>query len=72
MRGLALPILNLDWRPGLYSFGSVPFQAAYDSAQGTVPDAELDAWAAEFPKLAAEGRFNSATSRILFLARKPV
>ncbi len=65
------PIVNVDRYDGCYSAGIVPFIQAYVSGQGTIPDAELEAWAQEQVALDARGAHFFATGRFSFLVTKP-
>jgi ubiquinone/menaquinone biosynthesis C-methylase UbiE len=64
------PIVNTDWAEGCYSRGMAGFVAAYARRTGALPEAEIAAWEAELPALAAEGRYFFLTSRILFEVRR--
>jgi SAM-dependent methyltransferase len=65
------PIVNTDWAEGCYSRMMTSFLAAYLRGQTEVPEEEVAAWEAEFPALAAEGRYYFVTTRIFFEVRRP-
>jgi len=64
-------IINVDRYDGCYGEGIVPFIVAYVSGQKTVPDEELQAWAAEQTSLNARGEHFFSTGRFNFSVSKP-
>jgi len=63
------PILNLDWNDDTYSKGlTAMVETFHAAAEG---ETDLAGWAAEFPKLSAEGRYFFSIERFIFLATKP-
>jgi SAM-dependent methyltransferase len=65
------PIINLDRYDGCYGEMVVPFIKAYVSAQGTVPEEELEAWADDLRDLNQRGEHFFSTGRFSFLFKKP-
>ena len=65
------PIVNLSRYDGSYSASLIGFIAGYVRGQGTLPDTELDAWAAEQAALDDEGAYYFSTVRFSLLVSKP-
>ncbi len=64
-------IINLDRSPGNYSRGTTEAMARFIRKEGTVADADLDAFVAEQDALEAAGRYFFSIGRYIFQARKP-
>ncbi|WP_159454024.1 methyltransferase domain-containing protein [Roseovarius albus] len=65
------PIINLDRYEGCYSAMIVPFFTAYIGGQGTVPQEELEDWAAEQVALNDRGEHFFSSGRFSFEVSKP-
>ncbi|MFO1121217.1 MAG: methyltransferase domain-containing protein [Hyphomicrobiales bacterium] len=65
------PILNTAWTDDSYSCRVIPFITSYVRRQKTVPDDELDAWAAEQADLGRRGFYYFLSCRVFFQASKP-
>ena len=65
------PIINTTRSAGCYSRMIQPFVAAYIKGQGSLPEAEVDAWMAEQEALDDAGAYFFATGRFCFQVTKP-
>ena len=65
------PIVNTTRSEGCYSRMMQPFVAAYIKGQGSLPEAEVDAWMAEQEALDAAGAYFFATGRFCFFVQNP-
>ena len=65
------PIINPTCYKGCYSAGMMPFIRSYIQGQGTLPEAELDAWMAEQADLDARGEYFFSTGRFMFMVSRP-
>lgn len=65
------PIINVDRYEGCYGAGILPFIKAYIGGQGTMPEAELEGWAAEQSALNNRGEHFFSTGRFSFEVSKP-
>lgn len=63
--------VTTDWAEPTYCEGLVDLLRADVEGRGLVPAAELEGWASEQRRLAAEGRLFFSSARFLFSARKP-
>lgn len=65
------PIFNTAWNDDSYSCRVINFIASYVRRQKTVPEAELEAWAAEQVELGKSGDYYFLSTRVFFEAVKP-
>ena len=66
------PILNLRWSDDTYSKGITKTISEFVAKRGGMSADEVAAWAAEFPRLSAEGRYFFFSSRFIFNVSKPL
>lgn len=64
-------IVNTQWDEKSYSRYAAPFIAAYVRSQGSLPDAELEAWEAELEALGRDGRYWFTSCRVIFEVARP-
>lgn len=59
-------VINLNWDDICYSPRNVVFMANYVKSQGSLDEAEVDAWKEELRELGAQGRYFFSMSRTIF------
>lgn len=64
-------IVNTSWDEASYSRHAAPFIAAYVRSQGSLPEAELEAWEAELGALGRAGRYWFTSCRLIFEIARP-
>lgn len=65
------PIVNVDRYDGCYAQMIIPFIVGYLQPRASVPDDELEAWAAEQQALDTRGEHFFSTGRFSFAVSKP-
>ncbi|MEZ5906483.1 MAG: methyltransferase domain-containing protein, partial [Geminicoccaceae bacterium] len=64
-------IVNVAWDEQSYSRHAAPFITAYVRSQGSLPEAELQAWEAELEALGRDGRYWFTSCRLIFEIARP-
>jgi arsenite methyltransferase len=72
VQSTTLPIVNTRLDPDTYSYGLVGLIVDFLDSQGSIPRAELEAWASELHVLHEQGRYFFSTTRCFFRVRKTV